>query len=86
MTSPAGGSPEPMESLWWLLPLALALFLLVPRLPPFGLLPGGWGAAAVTGLSDTLEPGAIAALSSNSAPAARVTFATGEPPSTSARR
>jgi transglutaminase-like putative cysteine protease len=77
------------RSLWALLaalPLALVLFLLVPRLPPFGLLPGGWGAAAVTGLSDTLEPGAIASLSTSTAPAARVTFAAGAPPPPPARR
>lgn len=62
------------------LPLALVLFLLVPRLPPMGVLPGGWGAAAVTGLSDTLEPGSIAVLATSTAPAARVTFAGGDPP------
>jgi transglutaminase-like putative cysteine protease len=68
------------------LPLALVLFLLVPRLPPIGLMPGGWGAAAVTGLSDTLEPGSIATLATSSAPAARVTFAAGAPPPPEARQ
>ena len=68
------------------LPLALVLFLLVPRLPPVGVFPGGWGAAAVTGLSDTLEPGSIAALADSSAPAARVSFAAGEPPPPAARQ
>ncbi|MFM7237973.1 MAG: transglutaminaseTgpA domain-containing protein, partial [Cyanobium sp.] len=68
------------------LPLALVLFLLVPRLPPVGVLPGGWGAAAVTGLSDTLEPGSIAALATSSAPAARVSFAAGVPPPPEARQ
>jgi transglutaminase-like putative cysteine protease len=68
------------------LPLALVLFLLVPRLPPIGLLQGGWGAAAVTGLSDTLDPGSIATLATNGAPAARVTFAAGAPPPVEARQ
>lgn len=68
------------------LPLALVFFLLVPRLPPIGVLPGGWGAAAVTGLSDTLDPGGIATLASSAAPAARVAFATGTPPPPEARR
>ncbi|MEB3335309.1 MAG: DUF3488 and transglutaminase-like domain-containing protein [Cyanobacteriota bacterium] len=62
------------------LPVAMVLFLLVPRLPPIGVFPGGWGAAAVTGLSDTLEPGSIASLATSTAPAARVTFAAGGPP------
>jgi transglutaminase-like putative cysteine protease len=68
------------------LPLALVLFLVVPRLPPIGGLPGGWGAAAVTGLSDTLEPGSIATLATSTAPAARVTFAAGAPPPGEARQ
>ncbi len=68
------------------LPLALVLFLLVPRLPPIGMLPGGWGAAAVTGLSDTLDPGSIATLATNGAPAARVTFADGAPPPLAGRQ
>ncbi|MFN9531701.1 MAG: transglutaminaseTgpA domain-containing protein [Cyanobacteriota bacterium] len=68
------------------LPLALVLFLLVPRLPPIGVMPGGWGSAAVTGLSDTLEPGSISALATNSAPAARVSFAAGVPPPPGARQ
>ncbi|MFN9546355.1 MAG: transglutaminaseTgpA domain-containing protein [Cyanobacteriota bacterium] len=68
------------------LPLALVLFLLVPRLQPIGVFPGGWGAAAVTGLSDTLEPGSIASLATSSAPAARVSFASGSPPPPEARQ
>ena len=68
------------------LPLALVLFLLVPRLPPIGVFPGGWGAAAVTGLSDTLEPGSIAALATSTSPAARVSFASGAPPPPQARQ
>jgi transglutaminase-like putative cysteine protease len=67
------------------LPLALVLFLLVPRLQPIGVFPGGWGAAAVTGLSETLEPGKIASLANSEAPAARVSFATGAPPPPEAR-
>jgi transglutaminase-like putative cysteine protease len=62
------------------LPVALLLFLLVPRLQPIGVLPGGWGAVAVTGLSDTLDPGSIASLATSTAPAARVSFTTGAPP------
>jgi transglutaminase-like putative cysteine protease len=68
------------------LPLALVLFLLVPRLQPIGVFPGGWGAAAVTGLSDTLEPGSIASLATSTAPAARVSFASGAPPPPQARQ
>lgn len=68
------------------LPLALVLFLLVPRLQPIGVLSGGWGAAAVTGLSDTLEPGSIASLATSTAPAARVSFASGAPPPPQARQ
>jgi transglutaminase-like putative cysteine protease len=68
------------------LPVALLLFLLLPRLQPIGVLPGGWGAAAVTGLSDTLDPGAIASLATSTAPAARVSFATGAPPPPAARQ
>lgn len=68
------------------LPLALVLFLLVPRFPPIGVFPGGWGAAAVTGLSDTLDPGSIATLATNAAPAARVSFASGAPPPPEARQ
>ena len=68
------------------LPLALVLFLLLPRLPPTGIVSGGWGAAAVTGLSETLEPGSIASLATSNAPAARVSFAEGEPPPPQARQ
>ncbi|MEB3332777.1 MAG: transglutaminaseTgpA domain-containing protein [Synechococcaceae cyanobacterium] len=56
------------------LPMALLLFLLAPRLSPFSAMPGSGPGAAVTGLSDTLDPGSIAMLSSNPQPAARVTF------------
>lgn len=62
------------------LPVALVLFLLVPRLAPFGTLSLGQGAAAVVGLSEQLDPGGIAELAVVNAPAARVAFAIGQPP------
>ncbi len=62
------------------LPVALVLFLLVPRLAPFSTLPLARGAAAVVGLSEQLDPGGIAELAAVDAPAARVAFATGQPP------
>lgn len=62
------------------LPMALVLFLLVPRLGPFGTGLGGPGARASTGLSDSLEPGSIATLVGDQAPAARVAFSTNTPP------
>lgn len=62
------------------LPMALLLFLLLPRLSPFTVIDIGRGAGATTGLSDTLDPGAIAQLSSSQAPAARVAFPLGDPP------
>ncbi len=63
------------------LPVALVLFLLVPRIGPFGTGLGGPGARAGTGLSESLDPGSIATLVSDQAPAARVAFSTNEPPS-----
>lgn len=62
------------------LPMALLLFLLLPRLSPFTVVDMGRGAGATTGLSDTLDPGGIAELSSSQAPAARVAFPQGDPP------
>ena len=62
------------------LPVALALFVLLPRLEPFTALPGLGRGLAMSGLSDTLAPGGIAALVSNRAAAARVSFASGRPP------
>lgn len=61
------------------LPLALALFLLFPRLPgPF------WGIAAPnsarTGLSDEMTPGDVSDLSTSGEPAFRVRFAGRLPP------
>jgi len=62
------------------LPVALVLFLLVPRLAPFSTLPIARGVAAVVGLSEQLDPGGIAELAAVDAPAARVVFAAGQPP------
>ena len=67
------------------LPMALALFLLLPRLEPFAALPGLGGGNAVTGLSDSLAPGSIANLVGSNAPAARVAFGSGGPPTPASR-
>ncbi len=61
------------------LPMALVLFLLVPRLDPFAALPGP-SARAVTGLSADLDPGTIATLVEDDSPAARVAFGDDRPP------
>jgi transglutaminase-like putative cysteine protease len=62
------------------LPMALVLFLLLPRIGPFGMAAGGPGARAGTGLSDNLDPGSIATLVDNTSPAARVAFSDDQPP------
>ncbi|MFM7085461.1 MAG: transglutaminaseTgpA domain-containing protein [Cyanobium sp.] len=62
------------------LPVALLLFLLVPRLAPFSTLPLQGGSAAVIGLSEDLDPGSIASLAALETPAARVAFPSGSPP------
>jgi transglutaminase-like putative cysteine protease len=62
------------------LPVALVLFLLLPRIGPFGTAAGGPGARAGTGLSDSLDPGSIASLVDNTSPAARVAFSDDQPP------
>jgi len=62
------------------LPMALALFLLLPRLEPFAALPGLGGGGAVTGLNPDLAPGSIASLVASDAAAARVVFGAGGPP------
>jgi transglutaminase-like putative cysteine protease len=62
------------------LPLALVLFVLVPRLGPFSALPLPGGSAAVVGLSDQLDPAGISELASSDEPAARVAFSGGPPP------
>ncbi|MFM7264347.1 MAG: DUF3488 and DUF4129 domain-containing transglutaminase family protein [Cyanobium sp.] len=67
------------------LPMALVLFLLLPRMGPFTAMEGGPGLGAITGLSDSLDPGGIAELASSEAPAARVGFPQGAPPPASDR-
>jgi hypothetical protein len=67
------------------LPMALVLFLLVPRVGPFGPGLGTPGARASTGLSDDLDPGSIATLVDNASPAARVAFSDDNPPPPGAR-
>jgi len=62
------------------LPLTLALFLLLPRLGPLTPVPHDLGQAALTGLNDRLDPGAISTLVDNPTPAARVQFLGGAPP------
>lgn len=69
------------------LPVALVLFLLVPRIGPLWPTSGlrGPGAQAVTGLSAVLDPGSIASLANDSAPAARVSFSEAMPPNPAER-
>ncbi len=63
------------------LPIALVLFLLLPRLMPFSNFGAGQGMGAMTGLSDSMEPGSIARLAVSRQAAARVAFPLGgEPP------
>jgi transglutaminase-like putative cysteine protease len=62
------------------LPMALSLFLLVPRLGPFTAVGGLGSGLGVSGLSASLAPGSIAALVSSDAAAARVSFARGRRP------
>ncbi len=63
------------------LPIALVLFLLLPRLMPFTNFGAGQGMGAMTGLSDSMEPGSIARLAVSRQSAARVAFPLGgEPP------
>jgi len=62
------------------IPVALALFVLFPRLaePLWGLPDDALDGK--TGLSDTMSPGAIASLVADDSPAFRVEFDAGEPP------
>ena len=61
------------------LPLAVALFLLFPRLPgAFWAIPTG--EEAITGLSDSMNPGSITRLIATYEPAFRVTFIGTPPP------
>ncbi|MFO7630275.1 MAG: transglutaminaseTgpA domain-containing protein [Prochlorococcaceae cyanobacterium] len=62
------------------LPMALLLFLLLPRLGPLLPVTGGRGEMAATGLSEQLDPGRIAELAGNNAPAARLSWRNGSPP------
>ena len=67
------------------LPVALALFVLMPRLPPFAPLSDiGLGGARM-GLSESLAPGSIARLAANGEPAARVSFEGDQPPAVADR-
>lgn len=59
------------------LPLALVLFLFVPRLPPLWTTQLGPARGAVTGLSPDLDPLSIATLASVQASAARITVPQG---------
>lgn len=65
------------------LPLVLVLFLLVPRIGPIWTVP--MGQTARTGLSDQLDTGSIADLVAVDTPAARVSFASEQPPPPEAR-
>lgn len=62
------------------LPMALLLLVLAPRLDPIWPLPAPEDRVAQTGLSADLDPGSIARLAGNDAPAARLAFAAGAPP------
>jgi len=67
------------------LPVALALFVLMPRLAPFAPLSDlGLGGARI-GLSERLAPGSIASLAANRDPAARVSFEGQGPPAAADR-
>ena len=59
------------------LPLALLMLVLLPRIGPLWTGAAALQGSASTGLSDAVNPGAIASLASNQAPAARVSFMAG---------
>ena len=67
------------------LPVALALFVLVPRLAPFTPLNDLGQGGARMGLSESLAPGSIASLAANEEPAARVSFEGDQPPAAADR-
>ena len=67
------------------LPVALALFLLMPRLAPFTPISDLGRGVARIGLNEGLAPGSIASLAANQEPAARVSFEGGEPPAAADR-
>jgi len=62
------------------LPVALALFVLMPRLAPFAPLSDLSRGGARMGLSENLAPGSIASLAANGEAAARVSFEGNQPP------
>ena len=61
------------------LPLAVVLFILVPRVAPMWSMPLGGGQAR-TGMSDTMSPGQVSSLTESSALAFRVEFQGPPPP------
>src|SRR5690606_3664816 len=64
----------------WALPLAVALFLLFPRLPgPFWATPAAEGGGR-TGLADEMSPGDISSLAESDTVAFRVRFDGAPPP------
>jgi transglutaminase-like putative cysteine protease len=70
---------EAARLLLWAAPIAAALFVLFPRIPGPAWGPSG-PTRAVTGLSDHMRPGSIAALARSDAVAFRVRFPDGTPP------
>ena len=62
------------------LPLALVLFLFMPRIAPLWTIDLGPRGGAVSGLSPLMDPLSISQLARSDAPAARVTWDEGEPP------
>ncbi len=67
------------------LPVALALFVLLPRVAPFAPLSDLGQGGARMGLSESLAPGSIASLAANGQPAARVSFEGDQPPAAANR-
>jgi len=67
------------------LPLALLLLVLAPRLGPLWPSSPGLGGAGLPGLNEALDPGSISALADDPGPAARVSFSPGVPPPLSQR-
>jgi transglutaminase-like putative cysteine protease len=68
-----------LQVLMGALPVALALFVLMPRLAPFAPLSDLGQGRARMGLSESLAPGSIASLAANGKPAARVSFEGDQP-------
>jgi len=63
------------------LPLALVLFLFLPRIPPLWTADLGPTRGVVSGLSPDLDPLGITTLARSNAPAARLMLGSGQPPS-----